>query len=321
MKKRTMKWVVAGVIFLFIWIFFIGFSAGQPGSFYDKGKNALWIAHEWVGDYKSDAELKEFALKLQKNKIGTLFVHSGPLKEDGSIDPTTYKYSINFVDKMKKFAPEIQLQAWIGQLREKIDLKDESVRKNIAQQAKFLTQLVGFDGIHFDIEPVWDGDSAFIDTLEKTRNSIPQDKVISVALAEFIPESVVILTKPFHEFKNYNTETNYKNVGAHADQIVAMVYDTGIKTSWIYRWLVKEQTIWISKLYEDKAVFVGIPAYDDGTDAFDPTVENVENGLKGVIGGLNNSRSNEKVFAGVAIYPDWEMSDEEWQIYQNLWLK
>ncbi len=315
------KWVLLIIIVSFLWIKFIGFNSDQSGIHFDKGKNALWLGHEWVGDYKSDAELKELAVSLKKNNIGTLFVHSGPLKEDGSIDPTTYKYSINFVDKMRKFAPEIQLQAWIGQLRGKIDLKEELVRKNIAQQAKFLTQLVEFDGIHFDIEPVWDGDSAFIDTLEKTRNSIPQDKVISVALAEFIPQSVVISTKPFHEFKNYNTEKNYKNVGAHADQIVAMVYDTGIKTPWIYRWLVKEQTIWISNLYDDKEVFVGIPAYDEETEAFDPKVENLENGLKGVISGLNNSRSNEDVFGGVAIYPEWEMSDEEWQTYQNLWLK
>ena len=64
-----------------------------------------------------------------------------------------------------------------------------------------------------------------------------------------------------------------------------------------------------------------IPSYDDPTDAFDPGVENVQNGLEGIIAVLNNIRSDEENFAGVAIYPYWAMSEEEWGIYQNLWIK
>ena len=41
----------------------------------------------------------------------------------------------------------------------------------------------------------------------------------------------------------------------------------------------------------------------------------------GVINGLNNIRSEEENFAGVAIYPYWEIDENEWAVYEKLWLK
>ena len=140
-------------------------------------------------------------------------------------------------------------------------------------------------------------------------------------MAEFIPNSVVWMTENIHKFKNYNTQVNYTNVAKYADQIVAMAYDTGIKKTWLYKWLVKEQTIWLTHLLNGKEVFIAIPAYDAATGDFDPTIENVQNGLEGIIAGLNNIRSDEKNFAGVAIYPYWKIDDNEWQTYNDLWLK
>jgi hypothetical protein len=70
-----------------------------------------------------------------------------------------------------------------------------------------------------------------------------------------------------------------------------------------------------------KQVFIGIPAYEESKEGFDPKIENVKNGLKGIIKGLNNMRSEVDNFEGVAIYPYWEISDEEWKTYNDLWLK
>lgn len=184
-----------------------------------------------------------------------------------------------------------------------------------------MTRLVGFDGIHFDIEPVGDSDLDFINLLKETRETLPQGKIISVALAEFIPNSLIWLLTDFHGFENYNTQVNYSNVAKYSDQIVVMAYDTGIKHGWLYRWLVREQTTWLSALLDGKELFVAIPAYDQQKEDFDPAVENVENGVRGIIAGLNNMRSDEENFAGVAIYPYWEIDANEWKIYEDLWLK
>ncbi len=313
--------VMFTILVLFV-VFTVGLSSNQPGSAFNKGHNAIWVEHDWAGEYKSPKDIQEFVEVLEKYKIDTVFVHVGPLKTDGSIDPETYSYSINFLERARKFNDKIEYQAWIGQIRSKIDLSNESVRHNIEKQVLILSGLVGFDGIHFDIEPVWDGDLDFIETLKGSREALPKGKKISVALAEYVPESFVWLTQHLHTFENVNTDINYLNVAQYADQIVVMVYDTSIQHEWLYRWLVKEQTIWLSGLLKDKELFIGLPAYD-GTNVktFNPDVENVKNGLKGVVAGLNNIRSHEENFAGIAIYPYWEMDRDEWQALEDYWIK
>lgn len=308
-------------IILLVWIFVIGISSNQPGAFFNKNHNAVWIGHQWVGENKSDREIQELVTNLKDHGIDTVFVHSGPLKEDGNIDPNTYRYAVEFIETARSFDPDIQYQAWIGQIRSKIDLSDSEVRHNIANQCMLLAQLLDFDGIHFDIEPVWDGDTDFIITLKECREVLPEGKIISVALAELIPHSVIWFTQNIHTFKNYNTEKNYLNVALYADQVVVMVYDTSIKSEWLYKWLVMEETIRVTSFLDKTEVFIGIPAYEGGKEVFDPKVENIKNGLRGIIMGLNNLRSNEDNFAGAAIYSYWEMDDDEWETYENIWLK
>lgn len=312
--------ILSGVAIFLIWYYIIGISTNHKGSFFNKGHNAVWIGHEWVGEYKSGAEVAGLVENLQKHNIDTVFVHTGPIREDGSIDSLTYAYAVNFLEKARKIGGGIHYQSWLGQIRNKIDLDERVVRAGIVKQSVVLTQLVGFDGIHFDIEPVWDEDDAFISLLEETRKALPGEKRISVALAEFIPSSFVWLVKNFREMENYNTQVNYRNVAKYADQVVVMVYDTNIRKPWFYRWLVQEQTIWLTDLLDGREVFIGIPAYDKATENFDPQVENVENGLRGITAGLNNIRSEKENFAGVAIYPYWEINEEEWRTFENLWL-
>ena len=277
-KKGFGKIIFLGsalVVFVISWAFLIGFSSNQPGSFFNKKHNAIWIGHDWVDRDKSDAEVQELVENLKKHQIDTIFVHSGPFKEDGSIDTKTYEYAVNFVEKAKKFGPDISYQAWLGQVRNKLPLEQAEVRHNVAKQAMIFTQLVGFDGVHFDVEPVWDNDVDFIKTLKESRELMPDDKVISVALAEFIPGSLIWMLEKLHKFENYNSETNYKNVAQYANQVVVMAYDTGINKGWLYRWLIKEQTIWLTRLLDGKEVFIGIPAYEEIKEGFNPEVENI----------------------------------------------
>ena len=308
-------------IIVLVWIFVIGISSNQPGSFFNKGHNAVWIGHKWADTQMSDIQIQSLVNDLKKHQIDTVFVHVGPLKKDGTIDPETYKYSVNFIDRARVFDEDIQYQAWLGQVRSKIDLGDPDVRHNVANVSMIMSQMVGFDGVHFDIEPVWDGDLDFILTLKESKEMMPAGKKISVALAEYIPGSFIWFTQNIRPLENYNSEVNYENVADYADQIVVMVYDLDIADDWKYQWLVQEETIRVTDLLPDKEVFIAIPSYEEVKEGFNPKVENVKNGLIGIIKGLNNFRSNENSFAGVAIYPYWEIDEDEWVIYENLWLK
>ncbi len=315
-KKRlaVLGFALMGALGL-IWYFVIGISANEPGAFYNKGHNAIWLEHKWVGEAHSREEIGQLVSRLEQAEIDTAFVHAGPLGADGTVDPLLYSFAPAFLEVAREFDPEIHYQAWLGQKREVINLDDPEVRHNVAKAAMIMSQLVDFDGVHFDIEPVWDEDLAFIETLAEARELMPEGKVISVALAEFIPQSVVWLTKETKDFQNYNTEVNYMNVSKYADQVVAMIYDTGIQKPWIYRKLVSEETIWLSRLLPEVELFVGIPSYESSE------AETIENGVLGVVDGLNDIRSKEQKFAGVAIYAYWETDEAEWQQYEENWLK
>lgn len=314
-------WSLMLLFLIFIWIFVFGLNSNQPGHFFNKKTNAIWIEHKWVEEDISEKEISELVFSLQDMEFNTVFVHTGPIKADGTIDSETYKNAERFLSIARKYGSDIQYQAWLGQVRSVIDLSDPFVRENIVDQAEILTKMIGFDGIHYDIEPVWDGDLDFISLLKETKVVLKDEKIISVALAEFIPTYVLKTLGKFYDFQNYNSEINYLNVSKYADQIVVMVYDTSISKDYLYRFLVKEQCIWVSRLYENKDVFIAIPSYDEATQAFDPEVENIENGLLGIISGLNNFRSREKNFKGVAIYAYWTMDEKEKEIYKKLWIK
>lgn len=319
-KKVLVVSFILCVFFLF-WVFVVGIYSNQPGSFYNKGHNAVWLGHEWVGEYKNKFKVYDLIRDLETRQIDTVFVHAGPFKEDGSIDPVTYQNAVGFIEYAKMANKEMSFQAWLGQVRSNVDLKDDNVRHNMANQALILTKMVGFDGVHIDIEPVRDNDEYFLLLLKEIRETISEDKIISVALAEFIPGAFIFAAEKVHKFENFNSEVSYKDTAKYADQIVVMAYDTGINRDWLYKWLVEEQTIRLTNLLEGKEVFIGIPAYDEEKEGFNPKVENIENGLIGVISGLNNIRSEEENFAGVAIYPYWEVDEHEWTVYENLWLK
>lgn len=331
MKHRWL--IIIGILIavaLLMWIFVFGVSLNQPGEFFNKGHNAVWIGHKWVAQDMSDEEIYKLVASLKAHEIDMVFMHVGPINADGTIEPGVYKFALDFLDRARSFSGGIKYQAWLGQLRGKINLNDEKVRHNLTNQVMVLSEFVSFDGIHFDIEPVWDGDSDFIKLLEESKAAMAEGKKLSVALPELIPEVLIWYSQNLRDYRNYNSEVNYRNVAKYADQIVAMIYDTSIKSPWLYKWLVSEQTIRLSQLLEGKELFIGLPAYDYfddefidqevAKDWFDSEIENVENGLFGVIKGLNNSRSEEENFAGVAIYPYWQIDDAEWAIYDELWL-
>jgi len=341
---------------VFLWVFFVGIKSGESGHTFNKGHNAVWIGHEWADEVKSYSEVSKLVSSLSSHGIDTLYVHVGPLDKDGWISPDVYNQVLNFTNAVKMLDENMRVFAWIGQLRDKLDLSNEATRHNISNLCMIFTRMIDMDGVHLDIEPVWDEDKDFIKLLWEIRTAIDigvsvdgslangKKKSLSVALAEFMPSSFVWWTKNIADFKNHNTEKNYKNVAKVADQIVAMVYDTGIDRAFIYKWLVKEQIIWIGDVIDEVngetndvdgnardggdgehnssgrnvEFYVGIPAYDEG-EAINPAVENVENALLGILSGLNDIRAHEENFTGVAIYPEWEISNEEWKVFDTLW--
>ncbi|PIZ75559.1 hypothetical protein COY05_03675 [Candidatus Peregrinibacteria bacterium CG_4_10_14_0_2_um_filter_38_24] len=324
MKKFSIfTWSIIVVIFfpLVLGLFyFVGVPRFRDYIEYNTGDNAVWAGHEWVEEGKTFYEIKNFVDNLRKHQISNVFLHVGPILENGQIEQKSYVYSSYFLRQAKGINSNIKYQAWLGQIRGKLDLDDENIRRNVANQCRVLAQFIGFDGIHFDIEPMSDDDSGFIKLLEECKQNMSEEKVLSVALPDIIPESFLWYTQNVLKFDNVNSEINYKNVAKYADEIVVMLYDTKLRSDWLYKKFIVEEVSRITSLLKNRKIYFGIPAYEKGSENFDPKIENVKNGILGVIMGLDNARSNLDSFAGIAIYPYWEISDDEWKTFNKLWL-
>ena len=61
------------------------------------------------------------------------------------------------------------------------------------------------------------------------------------------------------------------------------------------------------------AIILGVPAYEDaGVGYHHPQVENINSALQGISA---SDRKNE--VNGIAIYCEWEMNEDKWQIWRK----
>lgn len=313
------------------WYFVFGFKSDYPGSHFNKGTNAIWLDHKWVNVGVPEEQINKLVKDLQEKQIKYVFLHVGPLEGTGTIPSDRFAGARDFLYTARKADSSIVYQAWVGQLRNKIDLSKGWIRQNVADISYHLVHEVGFDGIHLNIEPTFDGDSEFIFLVKDIRERIGTVPLFSLAIGELIPKKVTGFLSYFSDEeeqvfgyrldKPYNTTEFYQNLAKYVDQFAVMAYDTSIKDEALYQWFVEQQVIYVTRAVPDRQVFIGIPTYADVRDNFDPLVENMASGLKGVVRGLNNFRSKKDAFVGVAIYSYWETDEKEWLQYKDLWLK
>lgn len=287
------------VLFLSISWFVFGFHTERNF----EPRLAFWMEHDWSnGTTKDFSSLKE---KVDDLNITDLYFHVGPLNADGSVanDLNIFKEGLDVLGPTN--------YAWVGSIRNKIDLDNENVRARIILSSKWLLKN-GFDGIHLDIEPVLPSDTGFISLLQEMRAKLPDAK-ISVATDEWQPD----LISKYYGSLSYWTSNQIKEVAKYANQIVVMTYDTGFKDPNLYQWWVEQQTIATSNLVPDNVeLFIGIPSYNVG-ESFDPNAENVSTGLAGFLRGYNNIRTSIDRVKGIAVYSYWETDESEFKSLES----
>jgi len=323
--KRFLKYAIltALLVVFLAWYFLIGPHGNLEGKDFNLKSNGLWVKHAWVGNEQETAVVEDLALKLAKYDIEYVFVHTGPFDSDGTIPEERYKFASEFLRILKAKNPDVIVLAWVGQVRSELDIDDADIRENITTTCEKLISETGFDGIHYDIEPIAHDDTAFLTLLQETRAELGEDTFISVATDEWQPSFLSDLAGEIldKDITSYWETDYFKATAEIADQIVIMTYDTSLGEIEHYEWLVEQQVIYLTQILNgyDTELLIGIPTYDDDKESFDPLVENMESGLKGIIQGLNNRRAEVSVFTGVAIYAEWETDDAEWGIYEKLW--
>ncbi len=302
------------------------------GPHFNAGQNGVWLEHTWAGDPHTEADYDALAERLEAEQIHYVYAHVGPLNSDGTIPADRAPYAADLVAALHSRMPSLRVLAWIGQVEaaggfppdESVDLGNSAVRAQIAQTAKHFVADLGYDGVHYDIEPIVNNNPRFLDLLDETREVLPAGAILSITAQKWAPNAhLADWLRSNGKAGAWWTTYYYAAVAAHCDQMVSIIYDTAMPTSGLYQLFVKQETQHILEAARSAPnppqVLIGVPTYSGNSFWFHETAENMRTSLTGVIEGLNSDRDTSG-FTGVAIYRYGTTSDASWKTYDGLWL-
>jgi hypothetical protein len=297
--------------------------AGDAGVHpFNQDRNAVWLEHRWLEKEHTRSEMQALFSSLSARGVAYVYPHLIPFNGAGRLPVHSREQMRAFLAVARETSPGLKVLPWVGGLRVgykrqrpgTIDLGDLGQRQRMVAECRGLMD-EGFDGIHVNVEPVDDGNVEFLSLLRVLRTAIGEDRMLSVSAIRPGP-----LRVPFAPNFLW-TRGYYARVGAVADQVVVMAYDTALPTPSLYRrYLAYVARTVTSRLLGNSRtrVLVGIPTYDETGLMHRGTVETPENALVGLVSGLRGLGAG-GTFEGVALYAEWTTDQSEWATYERLW--
>jgi len=290
--------------------------AGSPSAeARTRNHDALWLGHAWVDGRKTAADVSALAKQLDGTGIRDLYVHAGPLEHDGSLPLAKVSPKARwFVEAMRAAAPGVRVQAWLGDVVQPgkdpgMDLDDPVVRQNVVGSAAAVLDQ-GFQGIHYDFEPVRSGSKGYLAVLDETR---ALGAPLSVAAAQIDP------LWQLHRIPvdKWWSQDYFHQVAERVNQIAIMSYDTAMPLESLYGGYVAKQTKLALEVTPSKTdLLMGLPAYWESNPSHWGHAETVEAAVRGARLGLGTS--NRQNF-GLALYVDFTATPDNWTAYRNGW--
>ncbi|MEW9547971.1 hypothetical protein [Nonomuraea sp. NPDC050783] len=281
------------------------------------GNDALWLGHMWVDGRRTEKDVERLADRLRATGIKDVYVHSGPFDEDGRLDPAKYPNARNFVQWMHKKLPAVRVSAWLGQSVENaLDLDDPASRANVlAGVAAVMEQ--GYDGVHYNFEPVGDGDGQFLDLLERTRR---HTRLLSTSTPQIEPyPGLRLLARGALGHDKYWSPGYFRQVAARVDQVAVMTYDSGTPTGSLYGGHAARQAgLALDLVPEGKFLLIGAPAYHDHGLPWLDAAESVATAAEGARLAVSGHGPRERF--GLALYVDFAATEEDWREYMTGWV-
>jgi hypothetical protein len=293
--------------------------AGDPGAdVLTRNRDAIWLGHAWVDGRKTDADVAALKERLDRTGIRDLYVHTGPLEHDGGLPATVHPKARWFVDAVHRAMPRIRVQSWLGDVvaprkRPGLELDRREVRDRITASSAQVLDL-GFDGVHFDLEPVVSGSDGFLALLDQVRTLTRQRQaVFSIAAPQIQPMPGI------HRLGHYWSPDYFAAAARRVDQIAVMSYDTSMPLESLYGGYVAHQTaLALEHTSPDVDLLMGLPAYWDNDPSHWGHAETVEAAVRGARLGLEREAPDRRSF-GLALYVDFTATDAHWNAYRDGW--
>ncbi|TCC58739.1 hypothetical protein E0H73_25840 [Kribbella pittospori] len=290
--------------------------AGEPAAdTRTRNHDALWLGHAWVDGRKTPADVTALAQQLKGTGIRDLYVHAGPLEHDGSLPLAKVSPKASwFVAAMRSEAPDVRVQAWLGDVVQPgkdpgMDWDDPAVRTRVVASSKAVLDQ-GFQGIHYDFEPVKSGSKGLLAVLDATR---ALGAPLSVSAAQIDP------LWQLHRIPidKWWSQEYFSEVARRVDQIAVMSYDTAMPLESLYGGYVAKQTkLALEVTPASTDLLMGLPAYWESNPSHWGHAETVEAAVRGARLGLGDSdRQN----FGLAMYVDFTATPANWAAYRDGW--
>ncbi|WP_435798076.1 hypothetical protein [Streptomyces antibioticus] len=294
---------------------------------YSRGKDALWLGHAWVDGRKTDADVRKLAKRLSDTGIHDLYVHAGPLEHDGTLPASVHPKAAWFVEAIHREAPGIRVQAWLGDVLASesphgMRLEKPETRAAVVRSARQILD-TGFEGTHFDLEPLHSGDRDYLTLLDSLRDlTRSRGAQLSVAAHQIDP------VPGFHSFWGATTghpkwwsQWFFGQVARRVDQIAVMSYDTMQPLESTYGGYVAQQTSLALEVTPPSTdLLMGLPFYQENRFGHWAHAETVAAAVRGVRLGLSRTDADRENF-GVAAYVDFAASETDWASYENDWVR
>lgn len=284
------------------------------------GNDALWLGHAWVDGRRTEHDVELLAVRLRATGIKDVYVHSGPFEYDGRLDPAKYPNAGNFISWMRERLPGIRISAWLGQtvdadLDDHLDLDDPKSRENVLAYVAAVMK-TGYDGIHYNFEPIGDADTEFLDLLDRTRQFT---KLLSASTPQIEPYPGMRLTaRALLGHDKYWSEGYFSEVVHRVDQVAVMTYDSYTPLQSLYGGHVARQArLALDLVPAGKSLVIGAPAYHDHGVAWLDAAESVEMTAEGARLALSGHGRRERF--GLALYVDFAATEKDWHEYMTRW--
>jgi hypothetical protein len=295
-------------------------SGRPPATIPATGGDGLWLGHAWVNGGETSADLSALVARVKRDGIRDLFVHDGPLSADGSLDPRLSPRARWLVTSLHVLLPGVRVQAWLGDLvgPGNLDLDNPRTRSRILQSVD-QALADGFDGIHFDMEPVASGDQGYLDLLAATHQlTRERHKVLSIAADQVEPLSGLRFPANLVAGQSHYWSASYLSaLAGNVDEVAVMTYNTGMPFGAAYSGFVRLETgIALRAMPPGVHLLIGLPAYP-AVWPYHAGAETVANAIHGVRLALGTSSQPQNI--GVAMYADFSATPADWTAYQVNW--
>lgn len=290
-----------------------------------RGKDAVWLGHAWVDGRKKDADLAAFARRIQGTGIRDLYVHAGPLEHDGTLSEARYPRAKWLIDAVHREIPGVRVNAWLGdklasESPDGLRLERAASRAAVVRSAEQILD-VGFDGVHFDLEPLHSDNRDYLSLLDDLRALTRARGVpLSVAAHKIDPLPAlhsVVGTLTGHP--GWWSQAYFAQVARRVDQIAVMSYDTALPVESLYGGYVAQQTsLALEVTPEGTDLLMGLPFYHTDDLGHHGHAETAAAAVHGTRLGLGRTDRDRKRF-GVALYVDFAATESDWTAYREGW--